>query len=77
MRGEQLVQCTGGYDVVTNVCVIAMVSLAVALLLPYKWQQEHIKLPKRALLTRTIMRGEKLVQSTEGHRVVPNARVNV
>ena len=33
-EGEQLVQCTGGYDVVTNACVIAMVSIAVALLMP-------------------------------------------
>jgi hypothetical protein len=34
-EGEQLVQCTGGYDVVTNACVIAMVSIAVALLMPH------------------------------------------
>jgi hypothetical protein len=30
MRGEQLVQCTGWHDIVTNVCVIAMVPIAVA-----------------------------------------------
>jgi len=35
MRGEQLVQCTGGYDVVTNARVIAILSIAVALLMPY------------------------------------------
>ena len=34
MRGEQLVQCTEGHRVATNACVIAMVSIAVALLMP-------------------------------------------
>jgi len=28
------VQCTEGYDVATNACVIAIVSIAVALLMP-------------------------------------------
>ena len=40
-EGEKLVQCTGGYDVVTNACVIAMVSIAVALLMPQVAAMAH------------------------------------
>jgi hypothetical protein len=34
MQNERVNKCAGVYDVVTNACVIAMVSIAVALLMP-------------------------------------------